>query len=60
MFIGWGAEPYFSEFTALRAQLLFDAHLHGSYQAYRGYRFPWTGAPGRQPAAPSPAASGQH
>jgi Arylsulfotransferase (ASST) len=43
-FVGWGASPYFSEFSA-SGQLLFDAHMHGSYQAYRGYRFQWTGAP---------------
>ena len=44
VFIGWGSEPYFSEFSA-GGQLLYDAHLHGSYQSYRTYRFPWTGAP---------------
>ena len=30
-FVGWGAEPYFSEFSP-SGQLLFDAHMHGSYQ----------------------------
>jgi hypothetical protein len=49
MFIGWGAEPYFSEFSA-GGQLLFDAHMHGSYQSYRGFRFQWTGAPSEPPA----------
>jgi hypothetical protein len=49
VFIGWGAEPYFSEFSA-SGQLLFDAHMHGSYQSYRGYRFQWTGAPSEPPA----------
>ena len=44
MFVGWGSEPYFSEYSA-SGQLLFDAHLHGSYQSYRAYRFAWTGAP---------------
>jgi Arylsulfotransferase (ASST) len=48
-FIGWGSEPYFSEFSA-RGQLLFDAHMHGSYQSYRTYRFPWTGTPFSAPA----------
>ncbi len=58
-FIGWGSEPYFSEFGA-GGQLLFDAHLHGSYQSYRAYRFPWTGAPASAPAiAASPPASGR-
>jgi hypothetical protein len=49
-FIGWGSEPYFSEFSST-GTLLFDAHFHGSYQAYRGYRFAWTGAPTTAPSA---------
>ena len=57
LFIGWGAQPYFSEFNSDN-QLVYDAHWHGSYQSYRSYRFPWTGAPPHGPAlalsAPSP------
>jgi Arylsulfotransferase (ASST) len=49
VFLGWGSEPYFSEFSAGGA-LLFDAHMRGSYQSYRAYRFPWTGAPTEAPA----------
>jgi len=56
VFIGWGAEPYFSEFSA-GGQLLYDAHMHGSYQSYRTYRFPWTGAPGAPPAVAASATS---
>ncbi|HLH13986.1 MAG TPA: arylsulfotransferase family protein [Solirubrobacteraceae bacterium] len=48
VFIGWGAEPYFSEYTA-QGQLLYDAHMHGSYQSYRSFRFPWTGTPSEPP-----------
>jgi hypothetical protein len=59
VFVGWGAEPYFSEFTA-GGQLLYDAHMHGSYQAYRTYRFPWTGTPTEPPAiAASKAVTGE-
>jgi hypothetical protein len=50
IFIGWGAQPYFSEFSA-SGTLLFDAHMHGSYQSYRSYRFPWTGSPVTPPTA---------
>jgi Arylsulfotransferase (ASST) len=58
VFIGWGAEPYFSEFSAGGA-LLFDAYMHGSYQSYRAFRFPWTGSPSSLPAiATSPAHAG--
>ena len=49
LFIGWGAQPYFSEFNSAN-QLVYDAHWHGSYQSYRSYRFPWTGAPPHGPA----------
>jgi hypothetical protein len=56
VFVGWGAEPYFSEFTA-GGQLLYDAHMHGSYEAYRTYRFPWTGTPTEAPAIAASAAS---
>ncbi|HXW58482.1 MAG TPA: arylsulfotransferase family protein [Solirubrobacteraceae bacterium] len=52
VFVGWGSEPYFSEFSA-GGQLLFDAHMQGTYQSYRTYRFPWTGTP---PGPPSIAA----
>ncbi len=55
MFVGWGAEPYFSEFSA-SGQLLFDGHMHGSYQSYRTYRFPWTGTPTSAPAIAAVAA----
>ncbi|HEV3320347.1 MAG TPA: arylsulfotransferase family protein [Solirubrobacteraceae bacterium] len=49
VFVGWGSEPYFSEFSPA-GQLLYDAHWHGSYQSYRAYRFPWTGTPAQPPA----------
>ncbi len=54
LFVGWGSEPYFSEYAPSGA-LLYDVHMHGSYQSYRAYRFPWTGTPGGRPAI---AASG--
>jgi hypothetical protein len=57
MFVGWGPQPYFSEYSA-SGQLLFDAHMHGSYESYRAYRFPWTGAPRGAPAIAAKAASG--
>jgi outer membrane protein assembly factor BamB len=56
VFVGWGAEPYFSEFTA-SGQLLFDAHMHGTYQSYRAYRFAWSGEPTQPPAIAAASAS---
>jgi Arylsulfotransferase (ASST) len=55
-FVGWGAEPYFSEYTS-GGQLLYDAHWHGSYESYRAYRFAWTGTPTSPPAI---AAQAEH
>jgi hypothetical protein len=56
LFVGWGAKPYFSEFSAT-GQLLLDGHMHGSYQSYRTYRFPWTGTPTSTPAIAAATAS---
>ncbi len=49
LFIGWGAEPWFSEFSA-SGQLLYDAHMPPGDQSYRAYRFPWAGTPSGAPA----------
>lgn len=57
-FMGWGSEPYFTEFNAA-GQMIYDAHLslqaisseHGEHLAsYRGYKFEWTGTPFYPPA----------
>jgi outer membrane protein assembly factor BamB len=46
VFVGWGAEPFVSEFSP-SGELLFDARLGDSYIFYRAFRMPWTGnAPG--------------
>ncbi|MHB1858663.1 MAG: arylsulfotransferase family protein [Solirubrobacteraceae bacterium] len=47
-FVGWGQEPYFSEYGR-RGELLFDAHLPPGSSSYRAYRFPWTGTPSTPP-----------
>ncbi len=47
-FVGWGQEPYFSEFAA-EGKLLFDAHLPALYQSYTVLKFPWTGEPTQPP-----------
>ncbi|HEY2536603.1 MAG TPA: arylsulfotransferase family protein [Solirubrobacteraceae bacterium] len=56
IFVGWGSEPYFSEFSS-GGQMLYDAHWHGSYQTYRAYRFPWAGTPAAPPAIAASAPS---
>jgi hypothetical protein len=48
-FVGWGQEPFFSEYSPA-GQLLFDAHLPPLYQSYTALKFPWSGAPTQPPA----------
>jgi hypothetical protein len=57
VFIGWGAEPYFSEFSA-GGQMLYDAHWHVTYQSYGSYRFSWSGSPSEPPAIAAASSSG--
>jgi hypothetical protein len=40
--VGWGAQPYVSEFSP-SGELLFDAQLATDYVSYRAYRVPWSG-----------------
>jgi arylsulfotransferase ASST len=49
VFVGWGSEPYFSEFSP-DGELLFDATLPPAVESYRAYRFPWKGSPQTTPA----------
>jgi hypothetical protein len=49
MLIGWGPEPYVSEYTPSGA-LVWDAILAGKTNSYRAYRFPWTGTPTGAPS----------
>ncbi len=48
-FVGWGAVPYFTEFSRTGRQL-FSLHLDGPLQSYRGYRFQWWGQPSTPPS----------
>jgi hypothetical protein len=47
--IGWGQEPFFSEFSSA-GQVLFDAHLPALYQSYTALKFSWSGAPTQRPS----------
>jgi hypothetical protein len=58
MMIGWGPEPYVSEYNSSGA-LVWDAIMAGKTNSYRAYRFPWTGTPTGSPSvAAAPAGSG--
>ena len=49
VFVGWGAEPYVSEFSR-SGELLFDAQLGKDYLSYRAFRLHWTGHGEGRPA----------
>jgi hypothetical protein len=49
VFVGFGSEPFFSEFSS-RGKLLFDASLPQDDGTYRTYRFPWKATPKTSPA----------
>ncbi len=49
VFIGWGSEPVFSEFSG-DGELLFSANLPPEVESYRAFRFPWSGHPDDDPA----------
>jgi arylsulfotransferase ASST len=48
-FIGWGQQPYFSQYSA-RGKLVFEGRFVDSNITYRSYRFPWNGVPSTPPA----------
>jgi hypothetical protein len=48
-FVGWGEEPYFTEFGA-SGQIVYDGHFPSPGESYRAYRFPWSATPATPPA----------
>ena len=50
LFVGWGQQPYFSEFNS-SGQLIFDARFTSNTSSYRAYKFAWSGQPTTPPAA---------
>ena len=56
-FIGWGAEPYVTEYAS-NGTVLYNAHLPAKTQSYRSYRFQWTGTPANTPAIAAAAGAG--
>jgi outer membrane protein assembly factor BamB len=57
VFIGWGSEPVFSEFSKV-GELLFDADFVNKQQSYRAFCFPWVGQPQEDPVAVAERTSG--
>jgi hypothetical protein len=48
-FVGWGAQPNFTEFGPA-GNVLLDGHFKKGADSYRVYRLPWTGHPRDDPA----------
>ena len=49
VFVGWGSQPAFSEFTA-DGELVFDGRFGEGNDNYRAYRGAWVGRPATKPA----------
>jgi Arylsulfotransferase (ASST) len=49
VFVGWGAQPYLSEFAA-DGTLIMDGQLPAGDQSYRAFAVDWTGHPDDRPA----------
>ena len=49
LFVGWGGEPYSSEFDG-QGRLVLDARFPTNDQSYRAFRSPWHAAPATPPA----------
>lgn len=48
-FVGWGQQPYFTEFDS-RGRVVLDGRFVAGTSSYRAYRFDWSGAPDDKPA----------
>jgi Arylsulfotransferase (ASST) len=49
VFVGWGTEPFNSEFSK-DGKLIFDLQFPGETQSYRAFRQVWSGRPAAPPA----------
>ena len=49
VFIGWGSQPIFSEFSK-DGKLVFNARFPPEVESYRAFRFPWSAHPRERPA----------
>ena len=49
VFVGWGEQPYFSEFDR-RGREIFDGRIVGGNSSYRAYEFAWNSQPESPPS----------
>jgi hypothetical protein len=57
VFIGWGSQRTFSEFSK-NGKLLFNARFPPEVESYRAFRFPWSAHPEERPAVAAERISG--
>ena len=57
LFVGWGSQRWFTEFTP-QGKVVFDGHLARGNDNYRAYRFPWVGRPSSPPKVVAVRGSG--
>lgn len=57
-FVGWGQQPFFSEYGA-RGRVLLDGRFVGLTSSYRSYVFSWEGVPASPPAIAARTAAGK-
>src|SRR5215210_8398174 len=48
VFVGWGSEPYISEFS-YEGELILNGRFPPDGESYRAFRFPWKGRPTEAP-----------
>jgi hypothetical protein len=61
VFVGWGAQPYWSEY-AEDGRMLFDAQFTSppTGDSYRAFRFPWVAQPTDRPVVAAQRVDGHH
>lgn len=57
MFVGWGSQRYFTEYSP-SGDVLFDGRLARGNDNYRAFRFEWTGTPSTPPKVTAATADG--
>jgi hypothetical protein len=57
VFVGWGAQPNFTEFS-MEGRVLLDGHFKQGADSYRVFRYAWTGRPRDDPAVAVTGKSG--
>jgi hypothetical protein len=57
VFVGWGKQPQFSQYTPQGRQI-FSGSLPFGTSSYRAYRFPWAGQPATRPSVAASGGSG--